>query len=292
LKKLTYNEVKSTFEKEGYKLLSTDYINSKSKLMVKCNNGHIFHIRFNDFQQGHGCRKCAILSNNQKFSYDYIKEQVEKRGYTLLSTDYKNANEKIEMLCNNGHKFQMKYGNFQQGQRCSICNGGIRLSYEYVKNFIENKGYKLLSTEYKNVGTKLKMICDNGHKCNITFNHFQQGHRCPVCFSLQSFSRPEKEIVKFIKSFYNNSILENDRSVIKNPITSKMLELDVYLPDVNKAIEFNGIYWHSSVYACFKDQEKIKQCKEKTIDLLVVDEKNWIQDKQSCLENIRQFILE
>ena len=35
---------------------------------------------------------------------------------------------------------------------------GKRLTFDYVKIFIENKGYRLLSTEYVNAHNKLKMV--------------------------------------------------------------------------------------------------------------------------------------
>lgn len=39
-KKLTFEFVKEQFEKEGYKLLSTEYENAHTKLKVRCNKGH------------------------------------------------------------------------------------------------------------------------------------------------------------------------------------------------------------------------------------------------------------
>ena len=39
-----------------------------------------------------------------------------------------------------------------------------KLTYEYVKNYIESfEGYKLLSEEYKNAHIKLQLKCPEGH---------------------------------------------------------------------------------------------------------------------------------
>ena len=46
-KKLTYNEVKKFIEGLGYELLSKEYINSKTKLLIKCDKGHEFKMIFN-----------------------------------------------------------------------------------------------------------------------------------------------------------------------------------------------------------------------------------------------------
>jgi hypothetical protein len=68
-----------------------------------------------------------------------------------------------------------------------------------------------------------------------------------------------------------------------------MLELDVWFPDLNKAIEFNGDYWHSKENVKQRDVEKIIQCKEKNIDLLIINEKEWKQNKNWNF--INRFIL-
>lgn len=87
----------------------------------------------------------------------------------------------------------------------------------------------------------------------------------------QSISNEEKELLKFIKSIYFDEIIENDKSVI-NPY-----ELDIYLPKRNIAFEFDGLYWHSSLY---KDKyyhfNKTKKCEEKGIRLIHIFEDDWI----------------
>jgi len=52
----------------------------------------------------------------------------------------------------------------------------------------------------------------------------------------------EQEIQEYAKSIYNDNIINNDRTIIINPITGHNLELDIYFPKLNKAIEFNGKY--------------------------------------------------
>ena len=58
-----------------------------------------------------------------------------------------------------------------------------RLTYDYIKNKIEKEGYKLLSKEYKNSSTKLKVECMKGHQYKVTWNNFQRGERCYKCYS-------------------------------------------------------------------------------------------------------------
>ena len=43
-----------------------------------------------------------------------------------------------------------------------------------------------------------------------------------------------------------------------NPNTDKHLELDIWIPTLNKAIEFNGEYWHNNNYSKYKDKKGMK----------------------------------
>lgn len=78
-------------------------------------------------------------------------------------------------------------------------------------------------------------------------------------------SKKEKDLASYIKSIYNGTIIENDSSVVSN-YNHRFFELDIYLPDLNVAFDFNGTYWHSSK---FKDvnyhHRKSKACYEQNI---------------------------
>ena len=287
--KYKLEEVRSYIESWGYKLLSTEYVNNKEILKLKCPQNHLFNMSFHTFKStGNRCAECAGL---KKKTLDQVKEYVEIDGYKLLSTVYKNALSKLELQCPKGHIFKMKYNNFQRGQRCPECNGGIRLKYIYVKEYIESFGYKLLSTEYKNALTKLRILCLNGHIFEMSYGNFRfKKYGCPKCSYINKSSKPEKIIVEYVKTIYSGTILENDRTQVKNYWTGKNLELDIFLPDVRKAIEFNGEYWHSSDKAKWYDEMKKKQCIKKKIDLFIINERDWINNKENCLEEIKKFI--
>jgi len=287
--KLTYEHVKEMVEKEGYKLISKEYRNIKTKLELMCPKGHKFKMIWNGFQQN---QRCPICAGNQKHSYEYIKEFIEKEGYKLLSKEYKNANTKLKLECTEGHKFWMRWSHFKKNHRCHICyKNSLKLTYEKIKEGIEKEGYKLLSKEYRNCRAKLELECDKGHKFFIRWNNFQQGQRCSTCYKLRSFSKGEKEVLEYIQSITDTIIVENDKTQIINPKTNQFLELDIFLPGLKKAIEYNGTYWHSDDYSKYKDKQKELQCEELGIDLLVIQDDNWINGKKDCKDEIKYFII-
>ncbi|MGI0076332.1 MAG: DUF7487 domain-containing protein [Nitrosopumilaceae archaeon] len=83
-------------------------------------------------------------------------------------------------------------------------------------------------------------------------------------------STGEKEIVEFLKQYFSN-IIENTRNIIPP------LELDIYLPEKQMAIEYCGLYWHSDSIRDKKyHQVKCLKCKEKNIRLITIFEDEWI----------------
>lgn len=95
-------------------------------------------------------------------------------------------------------------------------------------------------------------------------------------------SKGEKEMKEFIRSIYNGIVLENDRSLLNG------LELDVYLPELNLAFEYNGDFWHSSPERRDRDTKKIIKCHSLGVELCFIWESDW---KHNNLET-KDFISE
>ena len=124
-KKLTIEFVKESFEKEDYTLLNTKYINSKQKLDYICSEGHRYSITWSDWNSGNRCPYCARL---KKKTVSFIKSEFEKEGYTLLSTEYVNAFQKLEYTCPEGHKHTISWDRWNTGNRCPYCYGNKKLT--------------------------------------------------------------------------------------------------------------------------------------------------------------------
>jgi hypothetical protein len=104
---------------------------------------------------------------------------------------------------------------------------------------------------------------------------------CTVCNNA-IISGEEVNLFDFIQDNYNGKIIRNDRKVLEGK------ELDIYLPDLNLAFEYNGIYWHD-VFIKAKDYHelKTKNCFKKGIELIHIYENDW-EDKNKI---VKSFIL-
>lgn len=101
-----------------------------------------------------------------------------------------------------------------------------------------------------------------------------------------SISNKEKELVDYIRETSRYIVLENVRNMIQP------LELDIYIPELNIAFEFDGDYWHNSknkgeLYHLTKTQK----CKEKGIKLFHIFEFEWKENKENIKQLIRNKIL-
>lgn len=112
-------------------------------------------------------------------------------------------------------------------------------------------------------------------------------------------SKKEQKLYEYINENYNGNIILNNRTILNGK------ELDVYLPDLKLAFEFDGTYWHADPrfydenfvftlkrYLTAKeiwniDAKKDKLCESLNIKIIHIKEYDW--DKNNDI--IKQLIL-
>jgi hypothetical protein len=170
--------IRSEFEKEGYILLTKEYKNNSQKLCYVCPVGHRHSISWHNWQVGKRCPYCA---KRPPINIDFVKEEFEKEGYTLLTKVYKNNKQRLNYICPKGHKSSVGWSNWKSGDRCPYCAGNARLTIEFIRSEFEKEGYTFLSIKYKRNRSKLEYICPEGHRHSITWMGWLSGRRCGVC---------------------------------------------------------------------------------------------------------------
>lgn len=135
------------------------------------------------------------------------------------------------------------------------------------------KDYKIV----KFIGDELEIKHPDGHiftiNRKIAVNRFNGNYEISnVLLPINSIrSTYEIEIENFIKTI-NVDYIKNDRKLLKSK------ELDFYLYNDNIAIEFNGLYWHSSLYIDNKYHlNKTEECNSLGIKLIHIFEDEWIE---------------
>ena len=177
-KKYTIKFIRGEFEKEKYMLLSEEYINAHQKLEYICPKGHRGVIKWNTWQRGQRCAKCF---GNNKPVIKFIREQFEKEGYKLLTTNYVNSKQKLEYICSSGHEGKIMWSSWQQGCRCLECSGYKKLTIDFIKKEFKKERYCVLTKTYVNRHQRLKYICPKGHYRITTWANWLKGQRCRKC---------------------------------------------------------------------------------------------------------------
>ena len=256
---------------------------------------------------------CIYCSKKKAYNpIQNLEEKFPKLNFSKFR--YVNDKHKSIVICPIHGEFETNYANLRHEANS---NGCMRCSIEYKANKksldcetvvvrLKEKFPKLdfSKFEYKTHRSKSIAICPEHGEFKISYGELMY-HKgvsigCKKC-SMAGYSKKEKEIVDYIKSIYNGTITENNRSIIPSIKNDKFfMELDIYLPELNLAIEFNGSYWHSnSKYVNkrgFKSIEefhnyKTRICNEKNINLLHISEHDYDTNKEEVFKHISELIV-
>lgn len=97
------------------------------------------------------------------------------------------------------------------------------------------------------------------------------------CSNYKGYSLIEDEIIVFLSNYIPyDDIFLNRRDILPN-----RLEIDIYIPSYNLAIEINGVYWHSGSMGKYRDYHlyKTQKCEELGISLLHILDYEWLFKK-------------
>jgi len=132
-------------------------------------------------------------------------------------------------------------------------------------------------TPYEEYGHKwhyLDVKCKEcGDETKRTFQTLERGSRCNICHPMTS-SKAEDEIAEFISSVYSGKIERGTRHVITP------LELDIYLPELNLAIEHHGLYWHAERPKLHR--KKFDACRDIGVRLIQFFSDDWLDRQEIC----------
>lgn len=216
-----------------------------------------------------------IFDNNS----DYINDKKNKtiiENWGSKKELYKHINDKIR------ESSLEKFGVDHHLSHPHIIDKRVQSYKDNITNKIIEKlpeTIEYLSREMNDNNTDSKinircLECDEVSKITRQYLGFRIEHGKTPCLTclpiLSGKSNYELELLDYITETYSGEIISNTKSIIDG-------ELDIYLPEINLAFEFNGLYWHSELY---KDKKyhlnKTKQCDEIGIRLIHVWEDDWV----------------
>lgn len=167
----------------------------------------------------------------------------------------------------------------------SLING-TRLDNKFIPMFSRDEYIGTREKDGKSIYYKFKCVsCNNIFSGSLDDGGFP---RCNVCMPITR-SKYELEVYEYIKTLISNTdeLVTNTRKIIPP------LELDIYIPSKNVAVEINGIIWHSEILGNKNKNyhlNKTIECNNKGIRLIHIFENEWV-NKQHIVKNKLRHIL-
>lgn len=254
--------------------------NIPSDSILKCCNGKLKTIKGfifsfkNILEEKESNYKCKICNSNESIRsmamhLKYFHNNLKTDDYVLKYGEFRPKNINLNNLKQ------------QSNIKCEICNEKLlhnRQLMFHLNNHseISQKDY-IIKYMFNGISPKCKCGCGgeveiliNGNNCDLkkeTYcRDYIKGH-----WDWNISSQEEKDVIDYIKSIYTGTIITNSKNIISPQ------ELDIYLPDLNIAIEYNGLYWHSEKSG--KDKKyhlnKTLQSQSKGIRLIHIFSDEW-----------------
>lgn len=281
---------------KNHNMNSKDYYDLYLKQPNECicsNCGN--HTRFVSISIGYKTTcspKCSAISSQAK------REQTNLLRYgTKNPAQCTNIKQKIGMTvrsekCQNRTKNTnlAKYGTEHPMQNADIVS---KIEYPthttcHITRSVESDLFEIdnnctrigkLINKYGQGWLSIKNKLDLIHSNGCTYIRNEQVNLIENYYSQQS--KPEQELYDFVKSFCEDATYKN-RQIIKP------YELDIYIPSLKLAIEYNGTYWHSIENGISKDYHLNKSisCRNKNIRLIHIYEFEDLNKQKQLLKDL------
>ena len=285
-KLINYEELKKEYTKnevipfKGFKNILTD------KVKLVCEKHGIYEKYIKDlFNNNDICQKCVRSHNGElkKLSFDKFENKLKEKHPNISvnnKNEYVNTRIPIMFKCDVcSHVFKRIPGLFiynNLAYSCPECGKkDIIKKHTKTQSQFELEVKRLYGNLYTVIGKyissdkKIKIKCnDCGREFDIEANSFLQGHGCP--YHNLNYSINENKIFEFVKESFPNAI-QNDRKTLNGN------ELDIYIPEKNIAIEYDGLYWHNELNKenCYH-LHKTEECEKQGIRLIHIFEDEWL----------------
>lgn len=239
--------------------------------------------KFNSINQGYrfcgpanSC-KCAAqsvsekVSTNKKLYTDEQKKAINQKRLETTLTRYGVTNNGQTLTAKQNH--EKHYAAIPRKSKPTKLTSFQRLNIKFRN--LSKVEFITAESQYLGVSNQAyyKFKCLD---CNNIFDDYiDNGHlpKCKICHPYIPVytSNQENEVYEFIKTLIGSEVQQSNKSII-NPY-----ELDIVIPNLQIAVEYCGLYWHSEANKADKNYHlrKMNLCKDKGYRLVTIFEDEW-----------------
>ena len=189
----------------------------------------------------------AKQTNLERYGHNYptqsndIKYKVRRTNLERYNFEYPIQNKKIQE--------KIKQTNLERyGCEYSLQSKEIqeKIKNKYFPNIVKYLSSKKEAEDFINNNYSEKTtVSQFANDINVSYttglNYIRRYNLEEYFYFNSNTSQPENDIIEYLKSKGIENIIQSDRNILDGK------EIDIYLPDYNVGIEFNGDYWHSEL---------------------------------------------
>ena len=257
---------------------------SHKKVAWRCAQNHTWIAEISSRAYGHsGCPICAnqkvlpgyndleTVHPNLSQEWDY-----EHNGKIQPKDVIAGSNKSYYWICDRGHSYKAPVSSRLRGRGCPYC-AGIKVLIGFndlttIKPQIASEWHSTLNGTLQPTDVSYGSNKKVWWQCKRHTEHIWQatissrttnGNGCPHCAKFAQTSYPEQRVAYFIQQYFPDIIQSYHPDFLKG------LELDIYIPSLKIAIEYDGQHYHQNKK---KDIQKILMCKQNGIELIRIRE--------------------
>ena len=163
LQRKTSADYHALAEQREFQWLGPEVSNIQTKTGWQCSKGHRWEAPYTNIcHQGSGCPTCG--GNLPKTSADY-HALAQERGFCWLGPLPSNTCAKTWWQCGEGHQWEARYNDIQQGTSCPVYQKRVPITAEQYHAAGVTIGIHWTGKNVpKNTGIPTSWECDGGHR--------------------------------------------------------------------------------------------------------------------------------
>jgi hypothetical protein len=290
-KKYTINDMKMIAKEKGGDCLSQKYINNKTNLRWRCDEGHEWNANPDNIKnKGTWCPECA---GRKKLTIKDMHELAESRGGKCLSEEYSRSHNKLKWQCSKGHEWEAaSYSIKNQGTWCPECAGNKKYTIKDMHELAKSRSGECLSKNYLGAREKHKWRCTLGHEWEATPSNIKTKNSwCPKC----SEATDERITRQFYEALFDKEFKKAYPPWLLSPKGNRM-HLDGYNEALKLAFEHQGSqhYNYSQFFHKTKenflriqqhDKLKGELCKQHGVKLMNVPHTVKVEEREKFIRS-------
>jgi len=281
-----------------YDYSKTQFTALSDNVTITCPKHGDFVTNAGGHYRGYGCKKCA--DENTGIKRRPLEDDLRRKitdifpQHSFIKTTYDSGISRTTMVCTKHGEFTAATSALLSGKGgCWLC-GVEKRGVDNVVPFstfverareVHGHTYDYFDTDYVGTNGPVTINCKkHGLFTQRGADHISKGCLCPACATTKD-SKPQVEIDDFIKLFGVDTVRNYKFGEGKH-------ELDIFIPDMNIGIEYNGIYFHSERFKTGRssDFDKTTLAEKEGVRVIHIFSDEWQFNNLACRKYIMNIL--